>query len=102
MDTENATREELIEYIDKLEEENKKLKGHVTANERYRVDAIALMSENFRLRRMIEIVGDERDDFHKRCEKAERGLYNLKKWIEINKDEYGGDFAKRLAKNAKD
>ena len=92
MRTKDATREELIEAVDQLLVENNELREYLARNEKFRVDAYALMSENFRLRRMIEIIGDERDDFHIRCEKAERGLYNLKKWIEINKDVYGGDY----------
>ena len=92
MNFDRATREDLIDFIKQLLAENEDLRDHLTRNEKYRLDAIALMSENFKLRRMIEIIGDERDDFHLRCEKAERGLYNLKKWIEINKDVYGGDF----------
>ena len=92
MNFDRATREELIDFIKQLLAENEDLREHLVRNEKYRLDAIALMSENFKLRRMIEIIGDERDDFHLRCEKAERGLYNLKKWIEINKDVYGGDF----------
>lgn len=82
--------EELQALAKKLQKENSELRRDLAKKDKYRTDAIALMSENFRLRRWIEIIGDERDDFHKRCEKAERGLYNLKKWIEINKDEYGG------------
>lgn len=90
MDEQKPSYEELVEIIKKLSKENDELKISLNKKDKYRVDCISLMSENFKLRRMIEIIGDERDDFHVRCEKAERGLYNLKKWIEINKDVYGG------------
>jgi len=90
MNTKELSHEELIQMLAQLADENNELKIALRRNDKYRTDAIALMSENFRLRRMIEIIGDERDDFHTRCEKAERGLYNLKKWIEINKDVYKG------------
>ncbi len=89
--TTQPTYDELKALVRQLRKENSELRIALARKDRFRTDAIALMSENFKLRRMIEIIGDERDDFHKRCEKAERGLYNLKKWIEINKDVYGGN-----------
>lgn len=90
MEPENLpTYDELKALARQLRKENTELRIALAKKDRFRTDAIALMSENFRLRRLIEIIGDERDDYHIRCEKAERGLYNLKKWIEINSDVYG-------------
>ena len=41
------------------------------------------MCEAIRLRRMCAAVGEELEEYKRRTEKAERGLRNLRKWLEI-------------------
>ena len=54
------------------------------ALENERMKSYALMSEVIRLRRVGEIFGEERDECIKRAERAERGLRNLRKWLQIS------------------
>jgi len=42
------------------------------------------MCEAIRARRSAEMIGDDLDRYKKRSDKAERGLRNVKKWLEIN------------------
>ena len=42
------------------------------------------MCEAIRVRRASETMGDDLDHYKKRAERAERGLRNLKKWMEIS------------------
>ncbi len=44
----------------------------------------AWMSEAMRLRRLSEMLGEDLMEYKKRAEKAERGLRNMQKWIEIS------------------
>lgn len=41
------------------------------------------MCEAIRLRRVSEAIGEELENYKRRAEKAERGLRNLRKWLEI-------------------
>lgn len=47
----------------------------------------ALLGEAVRLRRMMDTMGDDLEVYKKRAEKAERGVRNLKKWLEITGEE---------------
>lgn len=49
----------------------------------------AWMGEAMRVRRLLEIIGEDLDEYRKRTEKAERGLRNLRKWLEISGEENG-------------
>ena len=42
------------------------------------------MCEAIRARRASEMIGDDLDRYRKKADKAERGLRNVKKWLEIN------------------
>ena len=65
---------ELVKLLQKKEQEleNEKMKS------------FALMSEVVRLRRVGEILGEDRDECAARAEKAERGMRNLRKWMRIS------------------
>lgn len=52
--------------------------------EEEKMKSFALMSEVVRLRRVGEILGEERDECAARAEKAERGMRNLRKWMRIS------------------
>lgn len=51
----------------------------------------AWMGETIRMRRLSETIGEDLEEYKKRTEKAERGLRNLKKWLEISGEEGGAD-----------
>lgn len=74
-----------------LEQENEQLRRRVAELEeqlkemdRYRNSAYALMSELFSLRRWIEMQEDQLIEYEQRTLKAERGLRNLFKWMNVN------------------
>ena len=74
-----------------LEQENEQLRLRVAELEeqlkemdKYRLAAYGLMSELFRLRRWMEIQDDELRDYKERTAKAERGIRNLFKWMDVN------------------
>lgn len=49
-----------------------------------RNELYAWMGETVRMRRLMETIGEDRDEYKKRAEKAERGIRNLKKWLDIS------------------
>ena len=86
VDTINKQRVEIL----KLKEENIALRYALQDVEKYRTNAYILMSENFRYKRMMEIMDEEKRDLieqlnkeKKRLDKAERGIRNLQKWMEL-------------------
>lgn len=72
----NGNEEELQARIEELEKELKE-------REKDKTNAFSLMSEVVRLRRLAEILSDERDNYKQRAEKAERGYRNLCRWVKI-------------------
>lgn len=85
--TPGAQAPEILE----LKKENEQLKLRVAELEeqlkemdRYRLSAYGLMSELFRLRRWMEIQEDQLKDYKERTAKAERGIRNLFKWMDVN------------------
>lgn len=82
----NGNEEALRERINELEIELKE-------REKDRINSYSLMSEVVRLRRLAEIISDERDEYKKRAEKAERGYRNLCRWAKINAEAGGNVFS---------
>ena len=97
MKLEDAKKESLIEVIKKqrtdiirLREENAALYDTLDDYEAYRENTYILMSENFRYKRMMEILDEEKRALseqlikeRKRLDKAERAMRNLQKWMDI-------------------
>lgn len=97
MKLEEVKKEVLLETIEsqqrdiaRLLQENREQRGIIRELERYREDTYILMSEAFRYKRMLEILDGEKrsleDKLAKekaRLEKAERGIRNLQKWMEL-------------------
>ena len=75
--------------LDRIEELEKELKER----EQDKINSYTLMSEVVRLRRLSEIISEERDEFKLRAEKAERGYRNLCRWAKINAEEGGNVFS---------
>lgn len=75
------SKEEIDELIGMLREiisdQSKEL-------EKEKMKSFSLMSEVVRLRRVGEILGEDRDEWALRAEKAERGLRNLRRWMQIS------------------
>ena len=74
-----------------LQKENKRLRKELDERQVDFNNTYLLLSENVRLRRMMEIMDEERILLEKkvaaadeRAEKAARGLKNLQKWLEID------------------
>ena len=68
---------ETDKLIEALEAKDKEIENE-------RMKSFALMSEVVRLRRVGEILADERDSCIKRAEAAERGMRNLRRWIQLS------------------
>jgi hypothetical protein len=70
--------DKLIELLKKIiSDQGKEL-------EEEKMKSFSLMSEVVRLRRVGEILGEDRDEWASRAEKAERGLRNLRRWMQIS------------------
>ena len=78
----NGNEEALSERIKELEAELKE-------REQDKINSYSLMSEVVRLRRLAEIISEERDEYKLRAEKAERGYRNLCRWVKIKAE--GGE-----------
>lgn len=82
-------KEQRRELLD-LKKENSSLRKQLRESEKYREDTFILISENFRYKRMMEMLdeekttlADELDKTKKRLIKAERSIRNLQKWMEL-------------------
>lgn len=72
------------ERIASLESELKRQQDNEQQNIQNAIDKFyPWMCEAIRLRRLCEAVGEELEEYKRRTEKAERGLRNLRKWLEI-------------------
>ena len=80
MKTQSISSEEYEQTIAELREA---LQNKDEELDEMRMNAYLLMGEVVRLRRVCEIYGEERDENQVRAEKAERGIRNLRKWLEI-------------------
>jgi len=82
--TQNAPSQTLAQENEQLKLRVAELEEQLKEMDRYRTSAYALMSELFSLRRWIEMQEDQIQDYKQRTAKAERGLRNLFRWMNVN------------------
>lgn len=97
MNLDDVKKETLIQSIrdmnrelSDLKKENSSLRKQLREMEQFREDTFLLMSENFRYKRMMELLDEEKtviaeelEKTRKRLLKAERSIRNLQKWMEL-------------------